>query len=241
MLAHNPSFVIAAAPASGYLSIQKYVPYTFWREMDARKRGVLEAATASFRHELLASNFAEIPIYQQHGSADDNVPAYHSKLMHQLISETGWTSNFSELNGQGHWWDGVMTTPGLVEFYERHLNDPKPPRLDDVDSFEIVVSNPADMTGKFGIRVLYLEEPGQLGRLRASKDKAKNAWRFQPENVMAFEIDDSVASLVVDDGREIPVEFESLKSKTKREFRRLKSSDGSTWVLVCRYLGVSSN
>jgi hypothetical protein len=239
MLAHHPSTVIAAAPASGYLSIQKYVPYTFWREMDPRKRGVLEAATASFRHELLASNFAEVPIYQQHGSADDNVPAYHSKLMHQLISETGGRSTFSELSGQGHWWDGVMTTPGLVEFYETHLNHPKPPLLDDIDSFEIVVSNPGDMTGKFGIRVLYLEEPGQLGRLRVSRDKANDAWRFQPENVMAFEINDgSIGSLVIDDGRESPVMYG--QHDTYREFRRLKSSEGSAWVLVSRHGGVSA-
>jgi hypothetical protein len=231
MLAHNPSLVVAAAPASGYLSIQQYVPYTFWREMDPRKRGVLEAATTSFRHELLASNFREVPIYQQHGSADDNVPAYHSKLMHQLISETGWHSNFSEFTGQGHWWDGVMTTPGLVEFYETHLNDPKPPRLDSINSFEITVSNPADMTGMFGIRVLYLEEPGQLGRLRVTRDEARDAWIFQPENVMAFEIsDDSIESLVIDDGS--PLAFEGLNRNTYRVFWRARNSDGSTWILV---------
>jgi hypothetical protein len=232
MLAHNPSLVIAAAPTSGYLSIQQYVPYTFWKEMDPRKRGVLEASTASFRHELMATNFAEIPIYQQHGTLDDNVPVYHSKLMHQLISETGWHSNLSELVGQPHWWDGIMTTPGLVDFYETHLSDPKLPGLDSIDSFEITVSNPADMSGRFGIRVLYLEEPGQLGRLRVSRDKARDAWRFQPENVMVFEInDDSFRSIILDDGQESLV-FEGLSATVPRVFRRVKNSDGSTWILV---------
>jgi hypothetical protein len=207
--------------------------------MDPRKRGVLEAATTSFRHELLASNFAEIPIYQQHGSADDNVPVYHSRLMHQLVSEAGGSSNFSEVSGQGHWWDGVMTTPGLVKFYEAHLSDPKPPRLDDIDSFELVVSNPADMTGKFGIRVLYLEEPGQLGRLRVSRDKAKDAWRFQPENVMVFEInDDAIGSLVIDDGRDDALIFKGVPGNAHRVFTRLKNPDSSTWILVSRCRGV---
>jgi hypothetical protein len=230
-LAHRPDKIIAATPVSGYLSIQQYVPYQLWKHMDPRKKGVLEAATSSFRHEMLTSNFKGIPIYQQHGSADDNVPAYHSRLMHHLISETGWSSNYSELAGKGHWFETVMTTPGLQDFYLEQLKHAELPNLSKIDDFEILVSNPGATGSKFGVRVLYLEDPGQLGKLRVSINRDTGVWRFEPENIIVFEVEDrsdfSLAA-IHDSGIEAPVEFTVKRNGRKREFSRIK---GLGWKL----------
>ena len=198
-LLHHPDKVFAAAPVSGYLSIHTYVPYQFWKPMDPRRRAVLEASANSYRHELLVGNAKDIPIYQQHGSADDNVPAYHSRLMSQRLSETGWSSNYSELSGKGHWFETVMTTDGLQSFYRDHLNSPSSLEKGVLD-FELVVANPADTGSKNGVEVLYLVDPGQIGKVHVSLDVYRSSALFKTSNIFAFEIEDqSYRSLMIDD------------------------------------------
>jgi hypothetical protein len=148
--------------------------------------------------------------------------------MHQLIAETGWSSNYSEIPGKGHWWDTVMTTKGLQEFYQQQLRDPKLPSLGSIENFEIVVADPGTTGSKFGIRVLYIEDPGQLGKLRVTLNRDTGNWRFEPENIMAFEIDGSSAfdAITIHDttNSAAPAEFIVRKSGSKVEFRRGKDS-----------------
>jgi hypothetical protein len=205
-LSHHPDKIIAAAPLSGYLSIPLYVPTTFWRPADPSKKSVVTFSIASFSHDLLATNFAHIPIYQQHGELDDNVPVFHSSLMHQLIEETGSRSVYDVVKGQGHWWEDVATEPKLGEFYKQNLKNPKVLRLGDVKEFELVVADPGDMSGRFGVRVMYLQQQGSMGSLKVSFDKDRDLWRFVPKNIMAFEIpdDDVMANVEIDDGFGVP-------------------------------------
>jgi predicted esterase len=214
-LTHRPDKIFAAAPVSGYLSIHSYVPYQFWRSMDPRKRAVIEASANSYRHELLASNAKGIPIFQQHGSADDNVPAYHSRLMSQLLSESAWESEYSELPGQGHWFDGILTTDGLQKFYREQLRNPK--LTSDYSNFELVVANPGDMGSKGGVEVLYLEDPGQLGKIHASLDHNRTTWSFKTENVLAFQIDDKKGNVkeVKIDGQKVTLQPPNSDNKEK--------------------------
>jgi hypothetical protein len=112
-------------------------------------------------------------------------------MMHQLIAQTGWRTTYAEIHGKPHWWEDVMTTPGLAEFFQKHLNDPKIPSIEDVDSFELVVAAPTKMGSRYGIRVIYLQDPGRLGRLRVRLDRKTNIWRFEPENIVAFEVQEA--------------------------------------------------
>ena len=199
--------------------------------MDPAKLAVQQGSLANYRHELLAPMVGGVPVYQQHGGDDDNVPAYHSRLMHQMIGQAGWKTNYSELAGKGHWWEGVMTTPGLVEFYKHHLNNPKLPSHDQLDNFEIVVADPFSTFYKFGVRVLYLQEPGQLGRMRVRLNKKTNTWRFEPENIMMFEIEESavISSVEIDDPYMNSVQAFTIQQAQRREFRRMEDS---TWIMV---------
>lgn len=110
------------------------------------------------------SNAQGIPIQQQHGEIDDNVPAYNSRLLSQQLFLSGTNSNYNEVAGQNHWWDAVMTTPELVQFYHKQTqsNDTIPRKLPE---FEFVVGDPGDMGSKGGIKVLLLDDPGQYGRV----------------------------------------------------------------------------
>jgi predicted esterase len=214
-LFHHPDRVFAAAPVSGYLSIHTYVPYQFWRPMDPKRRAVIEASANSYRHELLASNAKGIPIYQQHGSADDNVPAYHSRLMSQLLSETGWPSNYSELKGKGHWFETIMTTDGLQSFYRDQLKPFTSPE-NDISDFELIVANPADTGSKFGVEVLYLVDPGQFGKVHVSFDYFRSSALFSTSNIFAFEIENhNYKSLMIDDQEMRDLMLEDKKSDEK--------------------------
>ncbi|KAF2688755.1 alpha/beta-hydrolase [Lentithecium fluviatile CBS 122367] len=181
-LTHRPDKILAAAPLSGYASIQKYVPYELWQPADPRRTAVISASLNSYRHEMLMPNARGIPVQQQHGEMDDNVPAYNSRLLAQQLFLSGTDSSYNEVPGQNHWWDTVMTTPELVDFYytQTKSNETIPRKLDE---FELVVGDPGDMGSKGGIKVLLLEDPGQYGRVHAK------GHTITTSNVLSLEFD----------------------------------------------------
>jgi hypothetical protein len=135
-----------------------------WHEADPRKSAMTLASLNTYKHELLAANSAGIPLLQQHGQDDDNVPTYESRRMHQLINESNWSSDYWEMAGRGHWWEGVMTDGGLPEFLSRYLNDDIPSLPDVPHEFSLIVGNPGDTGPKGGIAIDQLEEPDRYIR-----------------------------------------------------------------------------
>lgn len=181
-LTHRPDKIVAAAPVSGYASIQKYVPYELWQPADPRRTAIVSASLNSYRHETLMANARGIPIQQQHGEVDDNVPAYHSRFLSQQLYLAGANSSYNEVPGENHWWDTVMTTQELVEFYYAQTrNTDVLPRM--LDEFTIVVGDPGDMGSKAGIKVLQLIDPGQYGRVEVKGHVIRTT------NVMSLEFD----------------------------------------------------
>ncbi|KAF2840269.1 hypothetical protein M501DRAFT_1002585 [Patellaria atrata CBS 101060] len=183
-LTHIPDKIVAAAPVSGYSSIQNYVPYHLWHPMEPRRYAVLQAASNDYRHELLVENGRGIPILQQHGSIDDNVPAFNSRLMSLLISQAGYSTNYVELPNRNHWFDTVMTTDALKAFYRASV------KLDTVSSklenFTFVVSNPGTMGSKGGFQVDHLEDPGQYGRIDVQVSFQRCEYRVRTSNILQF-------------------------------------------------------
>jgi predicted esterase len=104
-LTHRPDKILSAAPLSGYASIQKYVPYELWQPADPRRTAVVSASLNSYRHEMLMANVQGIPIQQQHGEIDDNVPAYNSRFLAQQLYLAGANSSYNEVPGRNHWWE----------------------------------------------------------------------------------------------------------------------------------------
>ncbi|KAF2491853.1 hypothetical protein BU16DRAFT_130466 [Lophium mytilinum] len=187
-LTHRPSKIIAAAPLSGYSSIQNYVPYLLWQPMDPQRSAIRDGALNSYRHELLLENCKGIPILQQHGALDDNVPTYHSRLLSQLLLQANGTSRYYELPDKGHWFDGIMATPQLLDFYNQQIG--KIPGDQELQSFSLVVGSPADTGSKGGLRVTQLETPGQYGRVDVVFDEVTAKYRVTTSNVLSLEVDD---------------------------------------------------
>ena len=181
-----------------------YVPYHFWDEVDPKVTCCVQNTLRSFRHELLVSNFEKIPVLQQHGTADDNVPVFHSRRLRQLISPDALNlaETYHELQGKGHWFDGVMTTLGLRRFYEEILEDPVTPHLP--WRFTIVVANAAHMGPRGGLQVDLLLSPDQLGSIQVDREPSAAKWRLITSNIQRFHFvsgpfsDDLPEGLVID-------------------------------------------
>lgn len=166
----------------------------------------------SYRHELLVENCKGIRILQQHGGDDGNVPPYHSRLMSQLLYQANSSSEYFELDGEGHWFDGVMTTKHLREFYEEQVQRTTNP-AEALEVFSIVVANPGDMGFKGGIRVTQLEIPGQYGRIEVSFNSVSGAYTLKTSNVLSFEVQSSLMrfpSILIDQA-DVEVTLDSLK------------------------------
>ncbi|KAK3672869.1 hypothetical protein LTR78_007222 [Recurvomyces mirabilis] len=214
IVTHRPDNVVAAAPLSGYSSIQNYVPYTMWRPSDPGKVAVIQGALLSYQHELLLENAKDIPILQQHGSEDDNVPVYHSRLLNWLLeSAAGVASDYHEMPGRPHWWSGVFVTEPLKHFLRSNLNTGGPEiegesipinRRD----FAVVSAGNGDMGSKNGVKILQLKAPGRLGKVHITHDPLTQACVFEVSNVAVFHLPAQFAecSLYVN-SQEVPLEI----------------------------------
>ncbi|KAF2854976.1 hypothetical protein T440DRAFT_495630 [Plenodomus tracheiphilus IPT5] len=212
-LSHRPDKVLAAAPISGYASIQKYVSYELWQPTDPRRTTVLSASLNSYRHEMLVANLKGIPIQQQHGEIDDNVPAYNSRFLAQQLYLSGVEPSYNEVKGKNHWWDTVMTTPELVDFYIKQVDSQEVlPRK--VARFSITVGDPGDMGSKNGIKVLHLVDPGQYGRVEV-KGRA-----IHTSNIQNLEFDPTLWSgPIIIDGQDVELIIEDTAVSIRKQVR----------------------
>lgn len=204
MSTHYPDNVIAAAPVSGYSSIESmliecfgewgsdgvvdYVPYSMWQESDPIILSILQKSRSNFKHELLLDNVAGIPILQEHGSDDDNVPTYHSRLMHELLERTQWPSQYNELPGQGHWFEGILTTPSLLRFYEKNAISP---RINVPLMFTISIPSSGNVGSIHGIHVDQLQSPDMNGQIKVIRNLESGVWYLQTQNIYRFHLSTS--------------------------------------------------
>jgi hypothetical protein len=163
-----------------------YVPYQMWHEADPRQIQPIFSSLNNYRHELLVANILGTPVLQQHGQDDDNVPAYHSRRMHQLVDEAGGTTAYHEISGKGHWWSGAMTHGGLPQFLTHFLNE-KPIISNLLNKFSIIVANPADTGPRGSISVDQLEEPDKIGRMDVEING--DTWVLTTSNIRRWHFD----------------------------------------------------
>ncbi|KAK5058611.1 hypothetical protein LTR84_010874 [Exophiala bonariae] len=232
---HRPDRVLAAAAASGYTSIENYVPFTLWQEADPWQTAVVQTARGNYRHELLVENLIGIPILQQHGSIDDNVPAYHSRLMNALLVGVGQPANYSELRDRGHWFEGVMTTQSMRDFYSLFLkcgiSQKQTPR-----QFSFIVPNSHDMGSRYGIFVDQLSTPDRMGKVHAlvSETESGVQWRLKTTNIQRLRLErvsglNLAADEVILDNMLLPFELKHEKGSALFVKR-----DADTWTRELR-------
>ena len=208
-----------------------YVPYQMWKETDPRVAFLLQSSLQNFRHELLLENVVGVPILMQHGSADDNVPAFHSRRMHHLISQSENTTpaDYIELASKEHWFDGIMCTPPLKVFYADVLNDMTGP---DVPlNFTMVVANPSGMGSRGGISVDQTADPNQLGRIEVTRKSSRTIWSLKTSNIRRFHFTETKSVTLPLD---LTIDHECFKESDLQSIRNCWFSQGEDGVWQVR-------
>ena len=155
--------------------------------------------------------------------------------MKQLISQKDLLPplpEYVELEGKGHWFDGVMATPSLLQFY-RDVLAGRLTKTVAPQKFSVMVADPADMGSKYGLVVDQKLCSDQLGRLDVLTDNIGVIWQLQTSNVLRFHIDiesimGNAPKTVVIDGHAVNLPSESNKT----EFTFSQSRNGS-WSVRC--------
>ncbi|KAJ6130117.1 hypothetical protein N7512_002897 [Penicillium capsulatum] len=173
-----------------------------WQRCEPLLSSIIQRARSTYKHELLLGNLAGIPIAQQHGSADDNVPVYHARLMHTILDQIQWPSSYNELPGKGHWFEGVMTTSFLTSFYYAMVDRTKPrfegtttspsraddPEIMSMGPFTITVPASGNLGSMAGIQVDQLVSPDMNGKLRVHRDPKTHTWHIRTHNIFRFHL-----------------------------------------------------
>lgn len=162
-----------------------------WHNSEPSLSSVLSRSRSNYKHELLESNLAGIPVAQQHGAADDNVPAYHGRLMHELLDQAQWPSEYEELPGRGHWYEGVLTTEYLKDFYQTMVSRSRMARVLP-QTFTITVPAPGTLGSKAGIQVDQLHTPDVNGKLRVTRSSDNKTWHITTRNIRRFHLSEAV-------------------------------------------------
>ena len=228
LLTHRPDKIIAAAVVSGYSSIQNYVPYTFWHTSEPGKEALIQSALLPYRHELLLENAKDLPVLQQHGGVDENVPVFNARMMSQRIHQAGSSSEYFEVPGRPHFWNGVMATKPLSHFFNKYLQQhiekkakPAPVRP---RNFTLVVADPGDTGSKFGVKVLSLHSQGKLAKVFVTYDALTKICLFETVNVYGMQL----ASELYGECSELLVDRQKITLNTQGDGSSMlqKSADG---------------
>jgi hypothetical protein len=182
------------AAASGYSSIENYVPYVMWSGRESLQEAVLQSSRNPYKHELYLSNLARTPTLIQHGQCDDNVPVYHGRLISSLAARAGVNVSYVEVPGRGHWWDDVMVTDAMTQFFNEHLRCAAASTT--VGSFSCIVGNSHEFGSCNGIVVEQLKSPDALGRVHVEpmSSDSGTVWHLVTENVRRLSLDFTLSS-----------------------------------------------
>ncbi|WWC89334.1 uncharacterized protein L201_004255 [Kwoniella dendrophila CBS 6074] len=170
--ARYPDRIVGMVTASGWLTIQDYVPYTELTSRhfaDPALMGILSSSLTPYNNDLYLSNLVGIPILVVHGDKDDNVPVRHSRTYHSILSSWAGKQNdnnvkYVEIPEKGHWWDDIIRSEEVIEFIQ---NIPEKKSWDEQrkEGFTLTTANPQESGGRAGIRIIELDIPGKLARL----------------------------------------------------------------------------
>lgn len=169
-----------------------------WQNLEPSLLSVLLRSRSSYKHELLLENVAGIPVVQQHGSDDDNVPAYHSRLIHEMLGQISWPSKYKELLGAGHWFSGVLTTPFHQQFYHDVASSPRA-STGMPHNFTIMIPATGVIGSKAGIQVDQLQSPDQNGEMAIIRHPESQTWDVRSRNIRRFHLTDVARQIEVPD------------------------------------------
>lgn len=149
-MTHFPDVALAAAPASGWSSLESYGGGGYSQEGDFLLRAVIGSSHAEYDNSLLLSNVLGMPILARVGGSDPTVDPFELRQIVTEINSLSQTAmpdthdsklvQISEVPGMPHWWNGVLGDKVMEEFYAKHLPNAHPALP---ERFQFSTMNPA--------------------------------------------------------------------------------------------------
>ncbi|KAG8526230.1 uncharacterized protein KY384_000223 [Bacidia gigantensis] len=108
--------------------------------------------------------------------------------MYQLISQTNGSSStkYVELENKGHWFEGALTTPPLLQFYEKTLRQSCVPPIP--LHFTMLIPDPAGIGSRAGLKIDALKTPDQIGKMIVERNPAFSSWTLTTRNISQFHL-----------------------------------------------------
>ncbi|KAF7983084.1 hypothetical protein HWV62_24005 [Athelia sp. TMB] len=133
------------------------------RFVDPLLRAILDTALTPDDNDLFMSNLVDTPILAIHGGADDNVPAWHSRELVDVLKTWNERADvtFHEIPEQPHWWPTVLNTKEVKAFIDR-VSRSVGIEHDYSSTFTLTVAIPSASGSLHGWRIESLQTPGRL-------------------------------------------------------------------------------
>ncbi len=138
---HHPSKFQGLAPTAGWSSFQLYTPFLY-QEAELRTppqiRAFRDRVIMDSNNPYFVENAKQLPVYISNAERDDDVPAFHSRLMNRLALNAGAKTEYREVNTDVHWFieplnEGrgydSMDHPEGYEFLKAHPPDLYPKQI----------------------------------------------------------------------------------------------------------------
>jgi hypothetical protein len=147
----------------------------------------------------------------------------------------------SEVAGQGHWFDNVVSDDTIQSFLDKYLDPYQNPGLNLPplpESFTISTLNPASTGSRGSIKILQLEVPYRLATIRVHRVGDGTKWILHTSNVRRFAFYDDVRSQISSwtiDGQK----FNDAPKKGPSYLREKLGPNKFQWTLVPDLLWIS--
>jgi hypothetical protein len=119
-----PGRFAVVGPSAGWTSFDEYNGGPF-------PQGIMGYASLSSQTKRYANNLEQRGVYILHGTADDNVPVSHARVMKALMEPIAEVFGYHEEEGAGHWWNvdpapgaDCVDWPPLFEMFASRTFDP---------------------------------------------------------------------------------------------------------------------
>ncbi|KAG8951110.1 hypothetical protein FRC04_006769 [Tulasnella sp. 424] len=202
MASRYPDIFKAAMPAAAYQSAPLYVPNTYSHGghfVDPSLEMILKASLVGGDNDVFFGNLVRSKVRVIHGGSDTNVPAYHSRTAVQVVKSWNREADIEllEVPGRDHWWDEVFTDPKRAEVLSRLVKEPVNNDIA-LKNFTMTVMWPHESGSMGGWRVLAVEVPGRLARVRVNNNSVISTTNVQMLSYTPLKGSTAPTSLLID-------------------------------------------
>jgi hypothetical protein len=188
----KPDYALGFACASGWIRRNLYIWPTYYAsdigQLGENRMSLLLSSLEEYATDYHMVNVKGVPAFLRTGTDDATVPSWQFRRVARMLNEINedpMFTIFSEIPGQGHWFDGIVNDDETQKFFDSVLSQKSLPELP--NEFTIRLFNPATFKGRAGIVVDQLILPYQASEIKVSR--SDDEWTLKTHNIKRFHVE----------------------------------------------------